>query len=291
MTTDTIIEDKWSAKDYVANAAFVPKFANIIVDEYLRPASTDTILDLGCGDGKLTAELAAACKYVHGSDSSASMIKIAVEQHKLDAVVQDGRTIDASTNVKFPPGETGYDKVFSNAALHWILCTNQCSGDGEEIRQKFFNQVYKCLKPNGVFASESGGLGNVSEIHSAFLATLVNKYGFDAKEAAKAGPWFFPHEDVVRHYLENAGFKVEKIDREYRSTLLPHNDDGMMQWLEIFGFAFVDAVQKKHPNVDKTKFLQEVLDVLRAVNYDSYSNQWYAGYVRLRFRAVKGHVA
>lgn len=284
------IEDKWAAKDYVANAAFVPKLASIVVDDFLQPSADDSILDIGCGDGKLTAELANVVKYVHGIDSSPSFVQMASDQYGLDAAVLDAQKIDASSNIKYPPGEgSGYDKAFSNAALHWILCTNQ-SADSEEkaehIRQNFFDQVFRCLKPDGVFAAEFGGLGNVSEIHAAFIATLI-KYGLNPKDAHKASPWFFPHEDIVRKYLTQAKFEVEKIEREYRSTLLPHGDDGMLQWLELFGFAFVEAVQKKDPSVDKSKFLNEVLEVLRGINYDPYSKQWFAGYVRLRFRAVK----
>lgn len=288
-TTDTKTKDQWAANDYVNNAAFVPKLASIVVDDFLKPASTDTILDIGCGDGKLTADLAKVVKYVHGIDASANLLKIAKEQHELDVTLVDAREVDSET-LKYPTGETGYDKAFSNAAMHWILCTNQASGDGEAIRQRFFNEVYKALKPHGVFASEFGGLGNVSEIHAAFIATLI-KYGVSASDAHQASPWFFPHEDIVRTYLETAGFKVERIEREYRSTLLPHGDNGMLQWLELFGFAFIEAVQKKDPSVTKDVFLADVLEVLRGINYDPYSNQWYAGYVRLRFRAVKGQAA
>lgn len=289
-TSKNTTEDKWSARDYVKNAVFVPRMTSIIVDEYLKPSSTDSILDIGCGDGALTADLAALARYVHGNDSSPNMIQIAVEDNKLDAVVLDARKIDAQSNIKYPPGETGYDKVFSNAALHWILCTNSVSGDGEKIRQNFFDQVYKSLKSDGVFAAEFGGLGNVSEVHAAFVAALI-KHGLKPSDAHNASPWFFPHEDIVRTYLEKAGFKVEKIAREYRSTTLPHGNDGMLQWLKLFGFSFVEALHKKDPSINEQEFLNEVLDILRGVNYDPYSQQWRAGYVRLRFRAVKGQVA
>lgn len=283
-------KDNWSS-DYIKNAAFVPKLASIVVDDFLQPKADDTILDVGCGDGKLTAEIAKIVKYVHGLDSSPNLLKIAHEQHGLDVTVQDAQTLTAA-ELTYPTGQSHYDKVFSNAALHWILTTNKPTqgsthAEKEQIRQNFFNEVYKTLRADGgVFAAEFGGLGNVSEIHAAFVATLI-KYGLTPAEAHAASPWYYPHEDVVRGYLEHAGFTVEKIERVYRSTLLPHGDDGMLQWLDLFGFAFVEAVQKKNPSVTKDAILKDVLEILRGVNYDPNSNQWFAGYVRLRFRAIR----
>jgi hypothetical protein len=50
-----------------------------------------------------------------------------------------------------------YDKVFSNAAMHWILRP-------EERREDFFRGVHGALKPDGVFCFEMGGMGNVAEV-------------------------------------------------------------------------------------------------------------------------------
>lgn len=273
--------DNWSGS-YVNNASFVPKLSNIIVDEYLKPESSDTVLDIGCGDGVLTAKLGSLVRFIHGTDSSANLAEIAKNSHGLSVTVADSRNLDASTLV-YPPGESSYSKVFSNAAMHWILCTNGID-DGEKVRQRFFKQVYQALSSGGVFAAEFGGLGNVAEIQAAFIAVLI-RHGMSSEDARLVSPWFFPHEDVVKSYLENAGFKVEKIERTYRSTLLPHGNDGMKEWLELFGFAFIEAAKKY--GVDRETVLNEVLEIVRIEDYEPVSNQWYAGYVRLRFRAVK----
>jgi Methyltransferase domain len=50
-----------------------------------------------------------------------------------------------------------FDKVFSNAAMHWILRP-------EESREDFFLGVRNALKARGVFAFEMGGMGNVAEV-------------------------------------------------------------------------------------------------------------------------------
>ncbi|EHK98121.1 putative Uncharacterized methyltransferase C70.08c [Glarea lozoyensis 74030] len=49
-----------------------------------------------------------------------------------------------------------YDKVFSNAAMHWILRP-------VETRDEFFTGINSALKPGGIFCFEMGGQGNVAE--------------------------------------------------------------------------------------------------------------------------------
>jgi hypothetical protein len=48
----------WSPEDYVRHAAFVPALGASIL-EHLAPRANERILDLGCGEGVLTAEILA----------------------------------------------------------------------------------------------------------------------------------------------------------------------------------------------------------------------------------------
>lgn len=52
-----------------------------------------------------------------------------------------------------------YDKVFSNAAMHWIL-------RNEATQKDFFLGVKGALKTGGSFVFEMGGMGNVAEVRS-----------------------------------------------------------------------------------------------------------------------------
>ncbi|VVT45770.1 uncharacterized protein SAPINGB_P000882 [Magnusiomyces paraingens] len=307
-------EDHWVAKDYINNAAFVPKLTSVLVDDFLRPQPTDTILDIGCGDGALTSRI--PCNKIYGVDSSASLLEVARTNHGLNVMLLDGRDLNAKKVVSEFNNGIFFDKVMSNAALHWVLNTRDRENEaeaklnagasssetqllGDTIRQNFFNQVFASLKSGvgAVFAAEMGGLGNVAEIHTAFLATLA-RYGMTPAEAQRVGasPWFFPHEDTIRNLLEIAGFVVEKIERVYRSTPLPHGNKGLLEWIKLFGFSFVDAFEKFQERknvpaaerVSSERFLQEVCDLLTTICYDPQdSKQAYAGYVRLRWRAIK----
>jgi hypothetical protein len=78
-----------------------------------------------------------------------------------------------------------YDKVFSNAAMHWILRP-------EAHREDFFRGVRHSLKPGGVFCFEMGGMGNVAEMRGVFLSVVGRRIGI--QKAAEAEVWFFPDE-------------------------------------------------------------------------------------------------
>ncbi len=63
----------WNAEEYNANAAFVAQLGNSVL-EILAPNPGERILDLGCGDGKLTRKIQKYGCHVLGIDSSEEMI-------------------------------------------------------------------------------------------------------------------------------------------------------------------------------------------------------------------------
>ncbi|KAB5584846.1 S-adenosyl-L-methionine-dependent methyltransferase [Coniochaeta sp. 2T2.1] len=198
---------------YQHSASFVPKLATKIV-QWLDPQDGDAILDVGCGDGVLTLEIArsATLKSIVGIDSSPSMIEAAEraagDGHRpAQFIVRDANAL-ASGELLTP---SSFDKAFSNAALHWILRP-------QESRSNLFRSVRDMLKPGGTFAFEMGGLGNVSELRCALLMAVARRVGLE--KAQEADPWFFPDEEWVTDVMEQevGGWKIEKVEREWRPT-------------------------------------------------------------------------
>ena len=99
----------WDPERYARNARFVSDLAAPVV-ELLSPRAGERILDLGCGDGILTAKFAVMGCEVVGVDGSAAQVEAA---RKLGP---DARAMDGQ-NLSF---EGAFDAVFSNAALHWM---------------------------------------------------------------------------------------------------------------------------------------------------------------------------
>ncbi len=106
--------DRWDPAQYNKFAAEREQpFWDLV--RLLDPVQEPTVVDLGCGDGRLTAELGAAlgAAATTGIDSSKAMI--------------DAAGAHAGRRVRFTPGDIGrfdeessYEVVFANASLQWV---------------------------------------------------------------------------------------------------------------------------------------------------------------------------
>ena len=165
-TTSMAQSQTWNPQTYAHNARFVSDLAGPVV-ELLAPRRGERILDLGCGDGVLTAKLAAmGCRMV-GVDASAPQIA-AARGLGLDARVADGERLNFDAE---------FDAVFSNAALHWMRRPDAVIAG-----------VWRALAPGGRFAGEMGGHGCVAKIRAALIAAVARR-GLDGEAV---NPWYFP---------------------------------------------------------------------------------------------------
>jgi 2-isopropylmalate synthase len=128
MVSNKMTQQKWDAAEYVKHASFVTALASDVV-ELLSPQFSERILDVGCGDGELTAVLQAKGCSLVGADVSASMIE-STKRRGIEAYVVDGHELDFQNE---------FDAVFSNAAL----------------------------KSDGRFVAEFGGAGNIAALLKA----------------------------------------------------------------------------------------------------------------------------
>ena len=243
----------WNPEGYARNARFVADLGTPLVD-LLAPRPGERILDLGCGDGALSAKLVEAGAEVLGLDSSPEQVAGACKLG-IDARVGDGQGLDFSAE---------FDAVFSNAALHWML-------DPDRV----IDGIWRALKPGGRFVGEMGGAGNVAKI-TALLTAELDRRGLDG---IAASPWYFPSPEAYREKLEARGFKVESITLIPRPTRLPGELEG---WLETFAEAFVSVL----PPGERAGYVASVKAGL-APRLKDAEGHWWADYVRLRFAAVK----
>lgn len=165
-----------------------------------------------------------------------------------------------------------FNKVFSNAALHWIL-------RNEETRQSVFDAAGKALSPGGTFALEMGGLGNVTEMRTALLMAASRRVGFEA--AVSADPWFFPDEKWITAALEKAGFRVDKVEREWRPTQT--DKGGVEGWARLFGGMVLEAIKDEK---EREEALKEAAETLKFTCKNPAGGET-INYVRLRALATK----
>jgi SAM-dependent methyltransferase len=243
----------WDPERYARNARFVADLGAPVV-ELLAPRAGERILDLGCGDGVLTAKLASMGCHVIGVDASAPQID-AARKLGLDARVMNGETLDFDNE---------FDAVFSNAALHWM-----------RNPAKVIAGVHRALKPHARFVAEFGGHGCVATIRKA-LVDALNRRGINGRAA---DPWYFPTVEDYSQQLTRGGFVIKYIALIPRPTPLPGDVTG---WLETFAESFTSTL----PPADRPAYLAEVREALRPQLCDA-EGKWTADYIRLRFAANK----
>ncbi|MEX2648042.1 MAG: class I SAM-dependent methyltransferase [Alphaproteobacteria bacterium] len=242
----------WSPESYAHDAGFVSALGAPLID-LLDPRPGERILDLGCGDGALTAELVARGAKVVGVDASPAMVA-AARGRSLDARLADGQALAFDAD---------FDAVFSNAAIHWM-----------PRQDRVVAGVRRALRPGGRFVAEFGGAGNVEAIRRAVHAELAER-GIDP---ATRDPWTFPTVESFRVLLEEVtGFAIDSIALFARPTPLPGS---LGAWLAIFAVPFLDAVPPAERAAVTAGIEARAADRLRDA-----TGRWTVDYVRLRLVA------
>jgi SAM-dependent methyltransferase len=190
---------EWDPGLYETSSQFVWKFGGDVVS-LLKPQPGERILDVGCGTGHLTADIASAGALTFGIDASPAMIAQARQNFpKLQFQLVDAAEFRS---------EPVYDAVFSNAALHWMLEPDRVAA-----------AVAHALKPGGRFVGEMGGKGNISAIDGAIHTSIRN---------------YYPSVSEYSTVLERNGFEVTLMTIFDRPTPLEGGEKGLREWLQTF---------------------------------------------------------
>lgn len=251
------VTSRWSAADYVQNASFVPALGEAALQR-LDPQPGELILDIGCGDGALTAKIAEAGARVIGLDSSQEMVE-AARTGGIDAFLADAETLDLDKQVeRF--GQ--FDAIFSNAALHWML-------DSDAVA----TGIFAMLKEGGRFVGEMGGDGNIAILRAGIRAELVDR-GYKVPEVDAA--WYPTVEEFTRLYCV-AGFTDVQAQRIERPTDLPA---GIAGWVRTFRSGLLDIAMVPGWARDE---VAEAIERRVAPALRRPDGTYFADYVRLRF--------
>ena len=164
------------------------------VMERLELRGDETILDAGCGSGRLTELLIQRVPdgHVVGVDASASMIEAA------RARLGEGTDLRAADLVGLDLGGELVDVVFSTATFHWIV-------DHDAL----FASLRAALRPGGRLVAQCGGAGNIASVHAA-ARQAGDEPPFRGHFADWRGPWNFATPQDAERRLRDAGFTDAK---------------------------------------------------------------------------------
>jgi len=181
----------WNANVYHRVCGPHVGWAEAVLDR-LELTGAETVLDAGCGSGRVTQLLLDRLPQglVVAVDSSASMLARAREE--LDPARTDVRAADLAA-LRLRDGET-VDAVFSNAVFHWV-------SDHDAL----FASLAGALAPGGRLSAQCGGAGNVAAVHEAAIAAAGDA-GLAERFADWGGPWNFATPAETEGRLLAAGF-------------------------------------------------------------------------------------
>src|SRR3954454_17199798 len=160
------------------------------VMDRLELRGDESVLDAGCGSGRLTERLIECVPdgRVFGVDVSASMID--AERKRLGSEA-DLRVADL---VGLALGGETVDVVFSTATFHWIA-------DHDAL----FASLRGVLRPGGRLVAQCGGAGNIASVHAA-ARQAADDPPFRPHFEGWRGPWNFASPQDTERRLHAAGF-------------------------------------------------------------------------------------
>ena len=195
----------WDAKTYERISD--PMFGwGLEVLDRLPLEGGETVLDAGCGSGRVTARLLERLPRgrVVAVDASPSMVEEA------RAALDPERTTAFAADLQELELEEPVDAAISTAVFHWI-----------PDHDRLFDRLHSALHPGGRLEAQCGGAGNLDGFHGAGLAEVAAEEPFAPWFEGWEGPWNFSAPERAALALERAGFTEVHCWLEGRSVEPP----------------------------------------------------------------------
>lgn len=191
----------WDAHTYDQSSEPQQAWAADVLARLVGVEPDATILDVGCGTGRVTEALPALVPEgrVLAIDQSEDMVALARRRLGERARLwrQDVLDLDLDEPV---------DAIFSTATLHWVT-----------DHERLWVTLARALRPRGVLEIQCGGEGNIDRVREVIEAVALEL----APELVGFSPWVFAGPQETERRLREAGFAEARCWLEERPTYPP----------------------------------------------------------------------
>jgi trans-aconitate 2-methyltransferase len=241
------VQQKWNAEDYAKNSSAQLQWAQELISK-LTLQGNESVLDIGCGDGKISAQLSLAVKNgnVVGIDLSEEMIGLATEKFPSDEYPNLSFLRMDATDIYLPHR---FDVAFSNAVLHWV-----------KDHIAVLRGVRAYLKADGKMLLQMGGRENAADVFGAI------------ERVKQAPPWapylggftpayYFYGPEEYQEWLSASGFRAVRVEL-IPKDMQHQGVESMWGWLRTTWFPYTDRL----PVELRDAFLAEVVAAYTAAH-------------------------
>jgi trans-aconitate methyltransferase len=230
---------KWNAADYAGNSSAQAKWGEEFIAQF-DLCGDETVLDIGCGHGKLTAALAQQLPggFVQGIDSSLEMIRFAEKSFPSSAIPNLSFKVCDARRLTFADK---FDIVVSFSCLHWI-----------KDHLPVLKGIRRSLKNNGRTLLQFGGKGNAADILAVTDEVIAgDQWGKYFRRFIF--PWNFYEPKQYGVWVKQAGLTPQRIELIAKDMVQKSKDD-LIGWVRATWRPYVCRV----PSALQNKFLTEI---------------------------------
>jgi len=259
---------QWNAEDYRQNSSAQQQWARELIAK-LNLTGTEAVLDVGCGDGKVTAEIASHLPHgqVVGIDNSAAMIALANREYPTNRYANllfqqmDARELEFSDR---------FDVVFSNAVLHWI-----------DDHRPVITGMHQSLKSGGRILLQMGARNGMPEFMAALEQVLALPQWHDYF-ADFSCPYGFKSVEDYQRWLPAAGFVIKRLELIEKHAL--HVDtEAFKGWIRTTWLPYTDRV----PQAKQIQLIEAIATQYLASNPADANGRVSVLMIRLEVEAEK----